>query len=96
MLQNMIDDICTKDIIPIFSGHEVCEKNHKYGPHIRDYYLKICQLTLFFYSTCEVLKLTCNVLFCSKCYNHVILKSFYGFQNSTYWFRFVLKAYKQT
>ena len=39
MLQNMIDDICTKDIIPIFSGHEVCEKNHKYGPHIRDYYL---------------------------------------------------------
>jgi AraC-like DNA-binding protein len=35
----MIDDICTKDIIPIFSGHEVCEKNHKYGPHIRDYYL---------------------------------------------------------
>lgn len=39
MLQNMIDDICTKDIIPIFSGHEVCERNHKYGPHIRDYYL---------------------------------------------------------
>ena len=39
MLQNMIDDICTKDIIPIFSGHEVCEKNHKFGPHIRDYYL---------------------------------------------------------
>ena len=39
MLQNMMDDICTKDIIPIFSGHEVCEKNHKYGPHIRDYYL---------------------------------------------------------
>ena len=39
MLQNMIDNICTKDIIPIFSGHEVCEKNHKYGPHIRDYYL---------------------------------------------------------
>ena len=39
MLQNMIDDICTKDIIPIFSGHEMCEKNHKYGPHIRDYYL---------------------------------------------------------
>ena len=35
----MIDDICTKDIIPIFSGHEVCERNHKYGPHIRDYYL---------------------------------------------------------
>ena len=48
MLQNMIDDICTKDIIPIFSGHEVCEKNHKFGPYIRDYYLKICQLTLFF------------------------------------------------
>lgn len=39
MLQNMVDDICTKDIIPIFSGHEVCERNHKYGPHIRDYYL---------------------------------------------------------
>ena len=39
MLQNMIDDICTRDIIPIFSGHEVCERNHKYGPHIRDYYL---------------------------------------------------------
>ena len=39
MLQNMIEDIRTKDIKPIFFGHEVCEKNHKYGPHIRDYYL---------------------------------------------------------
>lgn len=39
MPQNMIEEIRAKDIIPIFSGHEVCEKNHKYGPHIRDYYL---------------------------------------------------------
>ncbi len=39
MLQNMIEEIHVKDIIPIFSGHEVCEKNHKYGPHIRDYCL---------------------------------------------------------
>lgn len=38
-LQNMIDEIQAKDITPIFSGHEVCEKNHKFGPSARDYYL---------------------------------------------------------
>lgn len=39
MLQNMIEKKQSKDIIPIFSGHEICEKKHKFGPHIRDYYL---------------------------------------------------------
>ena len=39
MLKNMIEEIRTTDIIPIYSGHEVCEKNHKHGPHIRDFYL---------------------------------------------------------
>ncbi len=39
MLQNMIEELHAKDIIPIFSGHEACKRNHKYGPQIRDYYL---------------------------------------------------------
>ncbi len=39
MLQNMINEIHAKDIIPIFSGHDVCKRNHKFGPYIRDYYL---------------------------------------------------------
>ena len=38
-MQTMLQKIRTKDITPIFSGHEICEKNHKYGPHVRDYYL---------------------------------------------------------
>ncbi len=38
-MDNMLLKIETKDIIPIFSGHEVCEKSHKFGPYIRDYYL---------------------------------------------------------
>lgn len=38
-LQNMIEDGKTRDIIPIFSGHEICKKNHKFGPYVRSYYL---------------------------------------------------------
>lgn len=37
--ENMIKESRAKDIIPIFSGHEVCEKNHKFGPTTRNYYL---------------------------------------------------------
>jgi AraC-like DNA-binding protein len=39
MLQNMILRTRGQDLVPIFSGHEVCERGHKYGPHTRDYYL---------------------------------------------------------
>ncbi len=38
-MQFMIDKGLAKDIVPIFSGHEVCQKGHKYGPHTRSYYL---------------------------------------------------------
>jgi len=38
-LQTMIDVCNAKDIVPIFSGHEVCKKNHKFGPFVRNYYL---------------------------------------------------------
>ena len=38
-MQKMIEHARGTDIIPIFSGHEICAKNHKFGPYIRDYYL---------------------------------------------------------
>jgi len=38
-IQNMIGDTAARDIIPIFTGHEICKKSHSFGPHVRNYYL---------------------------------------------------------
>lgn len=39
MKQIMLEQTGAKDLIPIFFGHELCEKNHKFGPYTRSYYL---------------------------------------------------------
>ena len=39
MKQIMIENIAAKDIIPLFSGEEVCERSHKFGPYARNHYL---------------------------------------------------------
>ncbi len=38
-LENMIEEIEARDIVPIFSGHEACKKSHTFGPYVRNYYL---------------------------------------------------------
>ena len=37
--ENMIEHTTARDFIPIFSGHEICQKEHKFGPHVRNYYI---------------------------------------------------------
>lgn len=37
--ENMIEDCKASDISPIFSGHQICKKNHSFGPYVRSYYL---------------------------------------------------------
>lgn len=35
----MIENCESRDFVPIFSGYELCEKNHSFGPYTRNYYL---------------------------------------------------------
>ncbi|MBQ7770201.1 MAG: AraC family transcriptional regulator [Clostridia bacterium] len=35
----MIGNTNAHDLVPIFVGHELCQKKHKFGPHTRDYYI---------------------------------------------------------
>ncbi len=35
----MLENTTAGDLIPIFAGHEACEKNHKFGPFVRGYYI---------------------------------------------------------
>ena len=35
----ILERTAARDLIPLFIGHETCQKLHKFGPNIRDYYL---------------------------------------------------------
>lgn len=35
----MMENTTAHDLVPIFVGHERCEKEHKFGPHARNYYI---------------------------------------------------------
>lgn len=37
--QVMIENTNAQDFSPIFSGHEICKKNHRFGPYTRNYYI---------------------------------------------------------
>ena len=37
--ETMIESCDAKDIVPIFSGHQLCNKGHSFGPYTRNYYL---------------------------------------------------------
>ena len=39
MSETMIDKTNARDIVPIFSGAQICSKNHIFGPYARRYYL---------------------------------------------------------
>ena len=39
MIDNFIDKLRAKDIVPIFSGYQKCKGGHEFGPRMRSHYL---------------------------------------------------------